>query len=265
MRRIMHFATATGVHLGRSVLPESKEFEMNKLALSVCSMALAALLPLSALAAPIGVDGQYGAEWAGITPTAIAGGSALNGNFQTPGANGTLPYDIYTRDDGTYLYVLLTSTDPNAPGLPFANLYFDTIASTPGTGSDLGFELENDDAFLPGVAGSYTPSAADLIVASSDSGGTYGIEAAISNSFLLNDPLGMGFATTPDGTLVSLHLSQSFGYAVAGGSGNFAAPVELGDAVVGDAPAATPEPGSIALLGTGILTAAGAIRRRLRG
>lgn len=233
------------------------------------SLALAALvatavisLPLTAHAAPIGVDGQYGVEWTGVTPVSIAGGSVDNGNFGSPDANGNVPYQIYVRDDGNYFYVLLTSTDPNAGSADFSNLYLDTIASTPNSGSNLGFELLNGDAFRPGVSGSTVfPSAADLIVASSLVGGTYGIEAAISNSFFLTDPLGMGFAKTPNNTLVSVHLSQSFGYGVVGGSANFAAPVELGDAIVG-ASAATPEPGSFALLGTGILGAAGMLRKR---
>lgn len=221
-----------------------------------------AILTSSAFASPVGVDGKFGSEWAGITPVTIAANpGAPTSNFSSPSATATVGYNIYTRDDGNFFYVLLTTTDTSA--LPFANLYFDTIASTPGTGSNLGFEVTNNQAFIPGKGGVFTPSSSDFSFATTNDMGTLGITAAISNTFFLTDPLGMGFAKTPDGTLVSLHLSQSFGYSVVGGSANFPPPVELGDALVGSA-TSVPEPATLSLIATGLLGAASAIRRRLR-
>lgn len=221
------------------------------------------LLPLSAFASPIGVDGNLGGEWAGVTPVSIAyNPSAPNGNFGSPGTTNTSAYNIYTRDDGNYFYVLVTTTDSSAP--IFSNLYFDTIASTPGTGSNLGFEVTNGRAFIPGVSGYFTPSSSDFSFGTANSDGTIGITAAISNNFFLNDPLGMGFAKTPGGSLVSLHLSQSFGYSVVGGGANYAAPVELGAAIVGTATSPVPEPATIEYMALSSLGAIGIIGRRLR-
>ena len=215
-------------------------------------------LPLSALASPIGVNGKLGTEWNGIAPVSIsANASAPVGNFGTPGTQNAAAYNIYTRDDGSYFYVLVTTTDAAAP--VFANLYLDTIASTSGTGSNLGFEVNNDRAFIPGVSGYFTPSSSDFSFATANDSGTIGITAAISNNFFLTDPLGMGFATTPDGTLVSLHLSQSFGYSVVGGGGNYPAPTELGAATV-SSNTPVPEPATIeymAISGLGLLSFGG--------
>ena len=73
----------------------------------------------------------------------------------------------------------------------------------------------------------------------------------------------MGFTKDADGSYVSLHLSQSFSYSVVGGSANFAAPAELGAVTLSDV-VATPEPSSLTLLGTGIIAAAGMVRRRCK-
>ena len=233
---------------------------MKKFALLAFAAAAIAALPVSAFASPIGVNGKLGAEWSGISPISItANSNAPTANFGSPGTQNASAYDIYVRDDGNYFYVLLTTQDTTAP--LFANLYFDTIASTPNTGSNLGFEVTNDDAFIPGVSGSVTPSSSDLIFATNTGGGGSGITVAIANTFFLIDPLNMGFAKTPAGSLVSLHLSQSFGYSVVGGGANYPAPVELGAATVGSP---VPEPGTLGFMATGLLGAAGAIRRRLR-
>jgi hypothetical protein len=187
---------------------------------------------------------------AGTVTIAEDSGAAI-GNFQSPGSTATTGYTITTSDDGTNFDVVLMTANPNA--LSFANLYFDTIASTPNTGSNLGFEFSsnsaNSDAFDPDTSTKFSLAGTGVTSAFNvDSNGTTA-SIAIPNSFFLTNPDGMPFADTPDGTLVSLHLSQSFGYSVVGGSANFAAPVELGDAVVSSS---TPEPASLSLLGLSI-------------
>ena len=231
---------------------------MRKLFLSSLAALAVILLQTSAWASPIGVDGKYGSEWAGITPVVIPGSaSADTGNFRSPGNTANVGYSLYVRDDGSFFYVLATTTDLTA--LHFENLYIDTIASTANTGSNFGVEVTNHRAFIPGVAGYTDLTGTGFTFAPGTSSGVYGIEAAIPNSFFLTDPLGMGFAKTPDGTLVSVHLSQTFSYSVVGGSANYPAPVELGDAIVGSI-AAVPEPGTLqymAISGLGALSIAG--------
>jgi hypothetical protein len=189
----------------------------------------------------------------------IAGDSnAAQGNFQSPGSTANVGYTIETSDDGVNFNVVLNSTDPHA--LSFANLYFDTIASTPGTGSNLGFEFgaTSEDAFDPSTSTKYSIAGSGVKATfTEDSNGTTA-DIVIPNSFFLTNPEGMAFTPTPDDSLVSLHLSQSFSYSVVGGSANFPAPLELGDAVIG---AAAPEPSSMGLFGIGICLCAGVARK----
>jgi hypothetical protein len=195
-----------------------------------------------------------------------------NSNAQTSnfggGPDATTGYTITTSDDGTNFTVVLTNPTDN--GLHFANLYFDTIASTPGTGSDLGFEFgsANPDGFIPGVSGSTSLAGSGITSVEVEAAGADTFTVTIPNTFFLYDPLGMGFALTPDGTLVSLHLSQSFGYSVAGGSTDFPAPVELGAAIVGSpdttSASAVPEPSSFVYMATSGLAMLGAFGRKAR-
>ena len=197
------------------------------------------------------------------TTTIAQDPNAATSNFQSPGSTATAGYTITTSDTNGYFNVTLTSTDPTA--LEFANLYFDTTASTPGTGSNLGFEfgptVANDDAFDPDTSQKYSLAGTGVTAVFSGTQGDYTAQIEIPNTFFLYNPDAMPFTPTSPGDLVSLHLSQSFGYSVVGGSGNFAAPVELGDAPV--SVAATPEPSSLVLLGTGITALAGFARRKL--
>jgi PEP-CTERM motif len=190
-------------------------------------------------------------------------GAAI-GNFQSPGSTANVGYTIQTSDDGTNFYVTLISTPVGNTNtaLPFANLYFDTIASTANTGSNLGFEFGPSgpqDAFDPSTSVKYSLVGTGVTSSITTSGDVTTADIVIPNSFFLTDPDAMGFTTTPPGTLVSLHLSQSFSYSVVGGSGNYQAPDELGSAIVG---AAVPEPASMGLFGFGLCALAGLQRLR---
>ncbi|MEO6923930.1 MAG: PEP-CTERM sorting domain-containing protein [Bryocella sp.] len=186
------------------------------------------------------------------TVTITGNPGALTSNFGNPGSDATVGYTISTNDTGGAFNITLQTADPNA--LPFANLYFDTIASTPNTGSNLGFEfaLNSMAAFDPDTSTKFNLTGTGVTSSIvTDTDGTLAI-VSIPNSFFLNNPLGMPFTPTTPGDLVSLHLSQSFSYSVVGGSGNFAAPTELGAATVGTGLAVTPEPSSALLLATGL-------------
>ena len=210
------------------------------------------------IAAPIGVDGSLGAEWTGVSAVNVTHDAvAATGNFGSP-SNITqgASYSIRVRGDGSYLYVLLTITGAaGSSGGNFANLYFDTNPSA-ADGSDVGFEVTNNRYFIAGVPG-YFDASAYLTYDSTSNPGT--IELAIDNLFFTSGPqAGVGFpngypVATSD---VTLRLSQSFGYSVAGGASY--GPDRLGTASV---LSAVPEPSSVALALLS-LAALSATRRR---
>jgi hypothetical protein len=201
-----------------------------------------------AQAAPTSIDGSIGAEWTGATVKSVLYNSAAPlGNFGTPtNENHASSYDIYTRGDGQYVYVGLQVTGNYAGGLDFANLYFDT---NPGTGSDIGFQVTSQNAFIPGVdiPVGYTPLSQDIHFSTAPGV----IEFAVPNTYFTTDPMSMGFPLATSS--VQLRLSQAFGYSVAGGA-------SYGTDRLGIV--AVPEPTGVALLGLG----AGALllRRRSR-
>ena len=192
---------------------------MFRLILLMCAAMSITAIPRLSIAGPISVDGVIGAEWSGATVKHVLfNPTAPTGNFGAPtNENSEVGYDIFTRADAAYVYVGLQTITNYSPGLNFANLYFDT---NPGTGSDIGFEVNNERAFLPGVAGSfnYTAAGSDIHFAVTNGSATTPtvLEFATPWSFFKTDPLGMGFPVATNS--VQLRLSQSFGYSVAGGA-----------------------------------------------
>jgi hypothetical protein len=183
----------------------------------VAAAAAASLVSGFALAGPVSVDGTIGAEWAGASvKSALFNAAAPTSNFGAPtNENHQVAYDIYTRGDGDYVYVGLQSSGSTGT-LDFANLYFDTNPAA-GDGSDMGFEVTNERAFVAGGAGyyDYTPAGQDIHFALS-SGATSTLEFAVPVSFFTSDPLAMGNPLSTD--KVQLRLSQTFGYSVVGGA-----------------------------------------------
>jgi hypothetical protein len=161
-----------------------------------------------------------GTEWGGAgSVTVNYDPSAPLGNFGTPSnVNHAVGYDIFTTGDANYFYVGLKAASNGDLGVLFSNLYFDLDHPT-NPGSDLGFELTNDRAFIPGVPGYSGPISGVGVLFATASGTPTSpmmIEAAFPWSIFTSDPLGMGYPLAM--TEVQLRLSQSLGFSVAGGA-----------------------------------------------
>jgi PEP-CTERM motif len=213
--------------------------------LASMTLATAALAgAMSAQAAPVSINGELGAEWNGVAAVYVTHDPAApHSNFGAPTST-TLgaSYSIQVRSEGDYYYVGLKITgNADKSGGNFANLYFDTNPTASPAGSDIGFEVGNNNYFIPGVPGSF--DATPYLTFDDSVAGV--VELAIAKSFFTSGPLASVPAATGD---VVLRLSQAFGYSVAGGASY--GPTRLGSASV--LVAEVPEPGSLALLGLGL-------------
>jgi hypothetical protein len=185
--------------------------------LKVTALSFLALGYVTAANAAIIVDGAYDADYGAATSTVAYDPGAPLGNFGAPGTtNHTSAYSIYLKEQGGSVYGYLQASGPGTP-LPFANLYFDLDRAN-NNGSDLGFEVFNDQAFVPGMAG-YSAALGLQFAVSGD--GT-GLEFRLPDTLFTGPIAGLNYYpgqefTAPGGDLV-LRLSQSFGYSVAGGA-----------------------------------------------
>jgi hypothetical protein len=188
------------------------------------------LLASAASQAQVGVDGAFGAEWAGVAPKSVAySASAALSNFAAPSnENHVVAYDIYLRSDTTFVYGLFQTKpaglglDNYDPGFGFNNISLDTdplVSAAP----DVGFELQNNRAFKSGVL--YNNLDAFGLVYRITMGTTYAngglptvVEFAMPWSYFKTDPQGIGFPLVSVASpYLQLQRSQSFGYSVAGG------------------------------------------------
>ena len=184
---------------------------------AVAALSLLALGYASAANA-ITIDGVYDAAYGGAKSTVIYDPNAPQGNFQTPGnSNHTTGYQIFLAEQGGSVYGYLQAFGPNSGMIVSANLYFDLDRAN-GNGSDIGFEIFNDRAFVAGVPGYSGPLGLQFVASADGSGLEFRIPDAMFTgpiAGLVYDPSQV--FTAPGGDLV-LRLSQSFGYSVAGGA-----------------------------------------------
>ena len=203
-------------------------------------------------AAPVSVDGTIGAGWSGVPRASVThNDNAPTNNFDAP-SNTTAgaAYDVLVRDDGQFYYVGLDVTGSAASSAgAFANIYVDTDPQNMN-GSDLGFEIGSNGVRAFDFDANDNPQFFDASAYTTSSVNAGAIEFAVSNSFFTDNPLSRNYLAAIGN--VTVRLSQSFGYSVAGGASY--GTDRLGTASV------VPEPSSIAIGGlaaTGLL-----IRRR---
>jgi hypothetical protein len=230
---------------------------------SMLLAAAAALVVAAPAAAQITVDGTRDAAFGASTASVAYTATPPNGNFGTPGTVSDTAYDLYFASDANNVFGFVQS-DRAGIG-PFANLYF----GLNGAGTNFGLEIAAAVGGNPARVNAFIPQNGSKVALDSSlfqavaSGDGTGLEFSLSNS-IFTGPIagltylnGQTFPTT--GGTVRVNLSQSFGYAVAGGA-SFG-PNRLGTFVIGGTPA-VPEPATWAMMLFGFGGLGYAMRRR---
>ena len=222
-----------------------------------------------AAAQTVNVDGTRDAAYGAAKSTVLfvpATSLTPQGDFDlSQPYSSDVGYSIYLTSDANAVYGFLEANPSLGGGSlgSFANLYFDV--NTPADGSDIGFEITNGRAFVPGVPGYSDGSAAAPLAGLTFATSANGVEFSLANS-LFTGPIpgaASGVYTTTGG-LITLRLSQSFGYSVVNGVPNGA--TRLGQVTLGgDAAGAVPEPATWGLMIAGFGLVGGAMRRRRTG
>lgn len=205
-------------------------------------------------------------EYTGGTTASVATDNAAPvGNFQNPTNIAVAGYTVNLIDSGGSLFGLISQTGGSSNG-QFANLYFDLNPSV-GNGSDLGFEmgLSGVTAFIPGLNGqpgfSTQVNPSLFNTASVTTNGLTTFEFRLSNSLFTSAIQGLNYYSGQTfEQFVSLRLSQSLSFSVAGG------PTyredRLGTVAVSAETGAVPEPSSWAMMLIGFGGIGVALRRR---
>lgn len=173
--------------------------------------------------------------------------NAPEGNFGAPTNTAKAGYSLTLTDDGMRVVGSIVQTGGISAG-QFANLYFD-LNPTVGDGSDLGFEIgaSGVTAFIPGKNGLSGFSTVLGASRYSVSAGTPGlIDFALDNSLFTGPIAGLDYyAGQTFESTVTLRLSQSLSYSVAGGATY--GPDRLGSVDV-SINSAVPEPSTWAMM-----------------
>ena len=224
--------------------------------------ALTSISASSALAGTAVVDGNIDAAYGAPSAVVLYNPTAPESNFGTPAPVARAGYDVYLTSDAIKVYGLVDFTSGDIVG-NFANLYFD-LNPTVGDGSDLGFEIGTSsvNAFIPGKNGQpgfnkfLTPS--EFAIALVPGGG---LEFSLLSSLFTSAIPGLAYydGQTFENT-ITLRLSQSLSYSVAGGATY--GPNRLGAISLAAPAVPEPETWAMMLVGFGGIGAAFRVARR---
>lgn len=224
------------------------------------------LVAAATSAQAVTIDGNLSfLEYAGAIVTTVSQDRSADPSVQYPNSPGTyvenVGYTVYYTSDATNIYVALLSSGSTS-GLNFANLYFDT---NPSTGSDIGFEVTNNRAFVPGVPGFSALSITDVggAFATGMIGPDSVIEFMLPWTVFTTDAFGLNQPLVAPGGALQLRTSQSFNYSAVTGDGlQGDTTLRFGSVL---APAAdVPEPATWAMFISGFGLIGAAMRRNRR-